>query len=36
VSLDNLRDEDFADVDINQLVNDLVATYGEEVEPDAK
>ncbi len=36
VSLDNLRDEDFADVDVNQLVNDLVATYGEEVEPDAK
>jgi KaiC/GvpD/RAD55 family RecA-like ATPase len=35
-SLDNLRDEDFADVDINQLVNDMVNTYGEEVETDAK
>jgi KaiC/GvpD/RAD55 family RecA-like ATPase len=35
-SLDNLNDEDFADVDLNQLVTDLVTTYSEERNEDAK
>ncbi len=34
--LDNLNDEDFAEVDLNQLVADLVATYGEDVDLNAK
>jgi KaiC/GvpD/RAD55 family RecA-like ATPase len=34
--LDNLNDEDFTEVDINQLVADLVATYGEDVDLNAK
>ncbi|UCE73552.1 MAG: hypothetical protein JSV56_11065 [Methanomassiliicoccales archaeon] len=35
-SLDNLNDEDFADVDLTQLVNDLVTTYSEEKGKNAK
>jgi hypothetical protein len=35
-SLDNLNDEDFADVDLNQLVDDLVTTYSEEKDVNAK
>lgn len=31
-SLDNLNDEDFENVDINQLVNDLIMTYSEETD----
>lgn len=35
-SLDNLNDSDFADVDLDQLINDLVMTYSEEKDLDAK
>lgn len=35
-SLDNLTDEDFENVDLTQLVNDLVTTYSEETDSNAK
>ncbi len=35
-SLDNLTDEDFENVDLNQLVNDLITTYSEETDLNAK
>lgn len=35
-TIDNLNDEDFEDVDLGQLVNDLVLTYSEEVKANAK
>jgi KaiC/GvpD/RAD55 family RecA-like ATPase len=35
-SLDNLNDEDFADVDLTQLVRDLVTAYGEGKGKNAK
>jgi hypothetical protein len=35
-SLDNLNDEDFADVDLTQLVADLVTAYSKEKDKDAK
>ncbi len=31
-SLDNLNDEDFADVDLNQLVKDLITAYSEDTD----
>ena len=33
-SLDNLNDEDFADVDLTQLVADLITAYSEEKDED--
>ena len=35
-SLDNLNDEDFADVDLTQLVTDLVTAYSEDKDKNAK
>ncbi len=35
-SLDNLNDEDFADVDLEQLVTDMVTTYSKEKNSNAK
>lgn len=35
-SLDNLKDEDFAGVDLNQLANDLITTYSEAKGSNAK
>ena len=36
ISLDNLTDEDFENVDLKQLVNDLIMTYSEESDTNAK
>ena len=35
-SLDNLNDEDFANVDLNQLVSDLIITYSERTDLNGK